>query len=66
MWSTLESVSKRIMDIWNARGDEKEQVLFIFSLNGSKQYCGLAEMTAPWDENGRIEGWEDGSTGCTG
>ncbi|EMC97771.1 hypothetical protein BAUCODRAFT_403416 [Baudoinia panamericana UAMH 10762] len=56
-WATLEKVSERIMKLYEARKHSSEQVLFLFAVNGSKQFCGLARMSGPWDRNGRIDGW---------
>ena len=57
-WSTLEPVSRRIMQLWKARGTSQEKILLIFSSSGGGQYCGLAEMVGPWDPNQSIEAWE--------
>jgi len=59
VWTTLDKVSERIMRIWDARKDKKEKVLFLFAITGSKQFCGIAEMSGPWDKNHSIEGWKD-------
>jgi hypothetical protein len=29
-------------------GVAKDKILFVFSINGQKSYCGLAEMSGPW------------------
>ncbi|KAK4545924.1 hypothetical protein LTR36_002488 [Oleoguttula mirabilis] len=63
-WSTLEKVSQRIMTVWDARQDAGEKVLFLFAVNGSKQYCGLAEMSGPWDPSGHIDGWAEKTSGA--
>ncbi|OTA32965.1 hypothetical protein BTJ68_07208 [Hortaea werneckii EXF-2000] len=58
LWSTLEVVSQRIMDVYNARKDTtKERVLFLFAVSGSKQFCGLAEMKDRWHPEIKIEGF---------
>ena len=62
-WSTLEKVCERIMTVWNARKNPTEKVLFLFALNGSKQFCGLAEMSGPWEADAVVDGWVDESNG---
>jgi len=66
MWTTLETISKRISTVWNARRDPAEKVFFLFSINGQKQYCGLAEVCGPWNRETLIEGWTDPSCGFVG
>ncbi|TKA78560.1 hypothetical protein B0A55_02803, partial [Friedmanniomyces simplex] len=66
VWTTLEPISKRIMKVWAARRESSEKVLFLFSINGQKQYCGLAEMCGPWDPETLTEGWTDPSHGFKG
>lgn len=56
-WSTLDKVSRRIMAVWDSRMSSKEKVLFLFAVNGSKNYCGLAEMAGPYDPDASIKGW---------
>ena len=35
-----------------------DKVLFVFSINGQKSYCGLAEMSGPWKPAGEnLEGF---------
>ncbi|KAK4554685.1 hypothetical protein LTR86_008187 [Recurvomyces mirabilis] len=59
VWSTLDKVSERIMKIWDARKDKQEKVLLLFAVVSSGQFCGVAEMSGPWDKNHSIEGWND-------
>ncbi|KAK3676055.1 hypothetical protein LTR78_004247 [Recurvomyces mirabilis] len=59
VWSTLDKVSERIMKIWDARKDKQEKVLLLFAVTSSGQFCGVAEMSGPWDKNHSIEGWND-------
>ncbi|KAK0338257.1 hypothetical protein LTR91_015167 [Friedmanniomyces endolithicus] len=66
MWTTLETISKRINMVWNARREPTEKVFFLFSINGQKQYCGLAEVCGPWSPDTLIEGWTDPSCGFVG
>ena len=51
------------MTVWDARKSITEKVLFLFALNGSKQFCGLAEMSGPWKADDVIDGWTDESNG---
>lgn len=64
----MERISERIMSVWNERVDASEKVLFLFSVNGSKKFSGLAEVSGPWDPNSFIEGWVENleSHGCSG
>lgn len=57
-YAVMQKVAERIMKVWNSREDSTEKVLFLFSVNGSKKYCGVAEMSGPWEENGHIPNWE--------
>ncbi|GAB1738850.1 hypothetical protein NU219Hw_g3634t2 [Hortaea werneckii] len=66
LWSTLDVVSHRIMQVWNARKDkDKEKVLFLFAVSGSKQFCGLAEMEDRWYPEKQIEGFAPNSSGAS-
>ncbi|EME84477.1 uncharacterized protein MYCFIDRAFT_173460 [Pseudocercospora fijiensis CIRAD86] len=56
--SVMAKVAERIMKIWDMRHDTNEKVLMLFSVNGSKKFCGLAEMSGPWDPDTPVEGWE--------
>lgn len=58
-YSVIEKVAERIMKIWTARHDWSEKVLLLFSINGSKKFCGIAEMSGPWDTQIPVEGWEE-------
>ncbi|KAK5119759.1 hypothetical protein LTR85_007335 [Meristemomyces frigidus] len=64
VWSTLEKVSERIMQVWDARRDPKEKVLFLFAINGARNFCGIAEMSGPWDASGHIDGWSEKTKGA--
>jgi hypothetical protein len=67
-YSLQQKVSERIMEVWKARKDPSEKVLCIFSVNGSKKYSGVAELSGPWDAQMTIDGWENSATGarCSG
>ncbi|KXT07790.1 hypothetical protein AC579_4298 [Pseudocercospora musae] len=56
--SVMAKVAERIMKIWDLRLDTNEKVLMLFSVNGSKKFCGIAEMSGPWDPNTPVDGWE--------
>ena len=56
--SVMAKVAERIMKIWDMRLDTNEKVLMLFSVNGSKKFCGIAEMSGPWDPNTAVDGWE--------
>ena len=58
VWSTLEKVSMRLMDLWNKR-EKGEKIYFLFAVNSSSAFCGLAEMSGPWDKDARIEAWAE-------
>ena len=65
-WSTLEKVSERIENVWHDRGAAGEKVFLLFAVNGTKQYCGLAEMTGTYQRNGTVESWTAGDKGYKG
>lgn len=67
-YSLMEKIAERIMQVWNAREDPAEKVLFLFSINGSKKFCGIAEMSGPWDRHAAIKGWKEHRDGlpCVG
>jgi hypothetical protein len=44
----LKSVASRIMPIWDTLCKPYDRIIFLFSLNECKAYCGLAEMAGPW------------------
>ena len=56
--SVMAKVAERIMKIWDMRLDTNEKVLMLFSVNGSKKFCGIAAMSGPWDPNVPVDGWE--------
>ena len=64
-WVTMEKVGNRIMRLWEARKSPTDKVFFLFSVNGYKSYCGLAEMSGPFVVGGAnledFEGVSDGS-----
>ena len=61
----MEKVGTRIMRLWDARKSPEDKVFLIFSVNGYKSYCGLAEMSGPFDVGGKnledFQGIKDGS-----
>lgn len=64
----MEKVAQRIMGVWEARHEASEKVLFLFSVNGSKKFCGVAEMCGPWKPDDNIPNWEHNpeSNPCVG
>jgi len=66
IWRTLKKISERIQVLWDARTDADDKVLLLFSVNGTKQYCGLAELSGPWEPNVSVEGWTDLSASFEG
>lgn len=66
LWSTLKNCSEKIMVVWDARKDAGEKVLFLFSINGTKSYCALAEMSGPWNPNDHVDGWKDSGKASVG
>lgn len=65
LWTTLDVVSQRIMTVYNARHDTtKEKVLFLFAVSGSKQFCGLAEMSGRWNPGEQVEGFAPNPSGA--
>ncbi|KAI6888326.1 hypothetical protein KC360_g1004 [Hortaea werneckii] len=65
LWTTLDVVSQRIMTVYNARHDTtKEKVLFLFAVSGSKQFCGLAEMSGRWNPVEQVEGFAPNPSGA--
>lgn len=64
MYSTIEKSSMRIMEVWDARKDPREKILFLFAVSGSGRFCALAEMSGPWDPNGHIECWQETDSGA--
>ena len=79
LWDSLQSIKDKDAkdkdaddkdlkdkDAQNKVGPAKDKVLFVFSINGQKSYCGLAEMSGPWKpatEN--IEGFRIKSDGTS-
>lgn len=64
----MARVAERIMKVWEAREKAAEKVLFLFSVNGSKRFCGVAEMSGSWDREDSIAEWESNpeSAQCVG
>lgn len=55
----MDRVANRIMEFWEARSGNKDKVLLIFSVNGQKSYCGLAEMSGPWElDESKVQGFK--------
>ena len=48
LWTAMEKVGERINQLWDARETNEVKVYLLFSINGQKSYCGLAEMTGSW------------------
>lgn len=57
-WTNQPEVNERIMKIWTDKADKGDKVYFLFSVNSSKQFCGLAEMVGPVQPTGVIRGWK--------
>ena len=57
----MRKVADRIMQVWEAREDPAEKVIFLFSINGSKRFAGLAEMCGPYNPDDSIADWIDAS-----
>lgn len=57
----MRKVADRIMQVWEAREDPAEKVIFLFSINGSKRFAGLAEMCGPYNPEDSIADWIDAS-----
>ncbi|KAK4502789.1 hypothetical protein PRZ48_006215 [Zasmidium cellare] len=67
-YSVMASVAERIMTVWEARGSSSEKVIFLFSINGSKKFCGAAEMSSEWNREVDMPDWEQNPTSkpCVG
>ncbi|KAF2215128.1 hypothetical protein CERZMDRAFT_105035 [Cercospora zeae-maydis SCOH1-5] len=67
-YSVMAKVSERIMAVWNRCNGTSQKVFFLFSVNGSKKFSGLAELTGPWDKQSFVDGWSENpeSHGCAG
>ncbi|KAI5200080.1 hypothetical protein E4T39_05911 [Aureobasidium subglaciale] len=44
LWATNQNVMGRIMELHENREDTSEKTLFLWSMPGSKHFCGLAEL----------------------
>lgn len=54
-YSMPEQVGKRISQVWRLlQYTPSAKVLFLFSIGGHKQYCGLAEVPGPWSRSERL------------
>lgn len=62
-WVTMDKVGERVMRLWLERDDTGGKVLLLFSVNGQKSYCGMAEMMGAWTKGGNHEGWKDKNDG---
>lgn len=62
-YAAIEKVTERIMGYYNERKDPSEKIIFLFSVNGSKKFCGLAEMTGSWNRTGSVAGWTENVDG---
>jgi hypothetical protein len=51
------------MAVFNARQSNKEQIILLFSVNGTSQYCALAEVAGPWDQTHQLDGWYEKTAG---
>ncbi|KAK4998732.1 hypothetical protein LTR66_002099 [Elasticomyces elasticus] len=60
VWSCPGPVNARVVKVWENRQSTKEQVLLLFSVSGSKQFCGIAEMRGPLDVDRVTDGWQNG------
>lgn len=67
-YSVMAKVAERITKVWEAREKTAEKVLFLFSVNGSKKFCGVAEMSGAWNRDDSIVEWESNpeSAPCVG
>ncbi|KAI5262184.1 hypothetical protein E4T47_09321 [Aureobasidium subglaciale] len=46
LWATNQNVMGRIMELHGNRGEKSAKTLFLWSMPGSKHFCGLAELQA--------------------
>lgn len=58
-YSVIQKVAQRISKVWESRSIEGEKILFLFSVNGSKRYSGIAELSGDWIGNDSMEDWEN-------
>jgi hypothetical protein len=59
-WAAMDKVGARIMRLWDQCREKGERILFLFSVNGAKSYCGIAEMNGPYKFENDLHGWEYG------
>ncbi|THZ96449.1 hypothetical protein D6C82_07051 [Aureobasidium pullulans] len=57
LWATNRNVMDRIMELHNSRDDPSMKTLFLWSMPGSKNFCGLAELQA-YDADVQTEFWD--------
>lgn len=54
----MTKVGNRIMRVWEtSKADPGSKVYLLFSVNGQKSYCGLAEMSGDFVEGEPVPGW---------
>ncbi|KAI4790447.1 hypothetical protein E4T44_13110, partial [Aureobasidium sp. EXF-8845] len=56
-WATNQNVMTRIMDLHNSREDPSMKTLFLWSMPGSKHFCGLSELQA-FDPKVKTDVWD--------
>ncbi|KAF2724823.1 hypothetical protein K431DRAFT_291471 [Polychaeton citri CBS 116435] len=62
-WGNNKKVNDRVQQAWNEKND-REKIYFLFSVNGSSQYCGLAEMVGSIQRDAELDGWEQNHEGA--
>uniref|UniRef100_M4CBA5 Major facilitator superfamily (MFS) profile domain-containing protein n=1 Tax=Brassica campestris TaxID=3711 RepID=M4CBA5_BRACM len=61
VWTSTSNGNKKLDAAYREAKDEKEQpcpVFLLFSVNGSSQFCGVAEMIGPVDFEKSVEYWQ--------
>ena len=59
LWVAMDKVGERMMRLWDAKPNAHDKIYLLFSVNGQKSYCGLAEMRGPWSVGGaNCEGFQ--------
>ncbi|KAK6007077.1 hypothetical protein QM012_006085 [Aureobasidium pullulans] len=56
-WATNQNVMTRIMDLHTNREDPSMKTLFLWSMPGSKHFCGLSELQA-FDPDVKTDFWD--------
>lgn len=46
----MDKVAARIMALWKECSAKNDKIVLVFSVNGQKSYCGLAEMSGAWKQ----------------